>query len=77
MRRHPTLMDDKIAAFAHAMYQIIKRIDTREQRRQNLRLIEIDGPAGDAGQREFCSRSVWRAAASTGYPRALNSRTKC
>ena len=35
------------------MYQIIKRIDTREQRRQNLRLIEIDGPAGDAGQIEL------------------------
>ena len=42
MRRHPTLMGDKIAAFAHAMYQIVKRIDTGEQRRQSLRLIEID-----------------------------------
>jgi hypothetical protein len=66
MRRHPALMGDKIAAFAHAVHQIIKRIDTGEQRRQSLRLIKIDGPAGDAGQSEFCSRSIWRAAASTG-----------
>ena len=42
MRGHPALMGDKIAAFAHTVYQIIKGIDAGEQCRQSLRLIKID-----------------------------------
>jgi DNA invertase Pin-like site-specific DNA recombinase len=53
VHRHLTLVGDKISAFAHAVHQVVKRVDPFQQRGKRLRPVEVNVVTGNARQTEF------------------------